>query len=384
LVPDNDLAGASEDHGRGRNLKVLIDGFFLDRPYGFGRYLRELVEALDRHAPEVDLVLAVRPEVAALAARLAPRIGVVLGPRVNPLIWEQHAIPRLARAAGASIIHSPTNTRPFFRLGARGVVTVHDLIFDRQHFFDGTLSDIAYRAYCRLCLRIIARSDDRVASVSRATAEDLLSNYGRSSKVIYNSASGFARASGSAVAPGDYFLHRGGVLPHRNTLRVARAFAASGLAASGVELRVFGLGEDSGFTRHIDVPGVRVLPRQSDAELAALYRGAIAVLALSLEEGFGLPIIEAFALGSPVIVSDRAPMNEIAGSAALLVDPTDEDAIRTSMERLYLDRQLRAKLKAAGERRAAVFDHATIARQWSALYRSAAVSVAGASPVVET
>ena len=384
MADGNARAVVAGDRDRAQKLKVMIDGFFLDRPYGFGRYLRELIEALDRHAPEIDLAIAIRPEAAEVATHLAPRAAIIRGPRLNYISWEQHAIPRLARAARAGIIHSPANTRPLFRRGALGVVTVHDTMFNRQNLFAGSVSDIAYRAYCKLCLRIVARSNDRVASVSQMTAKDLLADYQLGSEVIYNTASGFAQSSGSAVAAGEYFLHRGGTSPHRNTLAVVQAFAVSKLASRGVELRVFGVGDNSAFARSVEASGIRFLPRISDAELAAQYRGAIAVLALSLEEVLGLPIIEAFALGSPVIASDRAPMNEIAGTAALLVDPTDQDAIRIAIERLHFDRELREKLRAAGEQRASAFDHPTIARQLSALYRSAAEAVPAHPPVAQT
>jgi len=362
--------------GRNFGHRVLIDGFFLDRPYGFGRYLRELIEALDRHAPAIDFAVAVKPEAAALAATLAPRAEIVEGPNWNLLLWEQLALPRLARKVGADLIHSPANTRPLFRFGARGVVTLHDLIFDRQQALEGSISEIVYRLYCKLCLRVLVHSGDGIVSVSRTTADDLLTQHKRASTVIYNSASGFARSVASGAAAGRYFLHRGGTAPHRNTSLVASAFIDSGLAAQGVELRVFGLSDDSAFARSLDAPGIRLLPKLSDAELAAEYRGAIAVLALSLEEGFGLPIIEAFALGSAVITSDRAPMNEIAGGAGLLVDPTDRAAIRSALQQLHHDDDLRRQLVDAGKRRAVDFDHPTIAAQWSALYQTAGSQVA--------
>jgi glycosyltransferase involved in cell wall biosynthesis len=365
--------------GRASGHKVLVDGFFLDRPYGFGRYLRELIEALDRHAPAIDFAVAVKPGAAALAAALAPRADIVEGPDWNLLVWEQLAVPRLARKTGAGLIHSPANSRPLLRFGARGVVTLHDLIFDRQRMLDGSVFEIIYRLYCKLCLRVLVRSGDGIVSVSRTTADDLVAQHERASTVIYNSASGFARSVGSGAAQGEYFLHRGGTAPHRNTSLVAKAFIESGLAAQGVELRVFGLGGDSTLARSVKAPGIRLLPRLSEAELAAEYRGAIAVLALSLEEGFGLPIIEAFALGAAVIASDRAPMNEIAGGAALLIDPTDKAAVCSALQHVHDDHDLRRQLIDAGKRRAVDFDHPTIAAQWASIYETASSRMATAA-----
>lgn len=360
------------------NQRVLIDGFFLDRPYGFGRYLRELIEAVDGHAPDVDLVVAVQPDAARIARRLAPNATIVEGPRCNLIRWEQLVVPRLARAAGAAVIHSPANTRPLFRRGAQGVVTLHDLIFDRQPLLEGRPTDIVFRLYAKFCLRLLPRSSDTIVSVSRSTADELSKSFARPSAVIPNSASGFARANGTGKALGRYFLHRGGEAPHRNTACVINAFIESGLGTSGVELRVFGVAEASPLACTNAAPGVVFLPRLSDAELAAQYRGAIAVLALSLEEGFGLPIVEAFAFDTAVIASDRPPMNEIAGGAALLVDPTDRAAISRAILQVAGDAALRERLVAAGRARAVAFDHPMIASRLAAIYAEACGSPASA------
>lgn len=358
--------------------RVLIDGFFIDRSYGFGRYLRELVEAVDSEASTVDLVVAVQPQAAVLARRLAPGAEIVEGPPGNLLVWEQLVIPRLARAARVDLVHSPANTRPLLRLGARGLVTVHDLVFDRQRLLDGSLTDIVFRLYSKLCLRLLTRSSDTIVSVSRATADELAARFGCSSVVIPNSASGFARCTGGAGTAGRYLLHRGGIAPHRNTARVVEAFAASGLAATGVELRIFGLAADSPLARSLAGPGVVCLPQLSDAALAAHYRGALAVLALSLEEGFGLPIVEAFACGTAVVTADRAPMCDIAGDAALLVDPTDPVAMRRAIEQVVGDDELRQRLVALGRDRATAFDHPEIAARLATVYARTRAAAAAA------
>ena len=101
----------------------------------------------------------------------------------------------------------------------------------------------------------------------------------------------------------------------------------------------------------------------SDLELQRLYRGATALVFPSLEEGFGLPILEAMHAGTPVMTSDVSAMPEVAGDAALLVDPMDTDAIHDGMVRLMADAQLREDLRRRGHERVLGFDAGTQAQR---------------------
>jgi glycosyltransferase involved in cell wall biosynthesis len=104
-----------------------------------------------------------------------------------------------------------------------------------------------------------------------------------------------------------------------------------------------------------------------DAVLHGLYAAADGLAYPSLYEGFGLPVLEAMAHGTPVLTSDRSSLPEVAGEAALLVDPTDQAAISAGLLRLVGDRALRARLAAAGPRRAGRFTWpATAAATWAA------------------
>jgi glycosyltransferase involved in cell wall biosynthesis len=140
---------------------------------------------------------------------------------------------------------------------------------------------------------------------------------------------------------GDYVLAVGTLEPRKN---LEAAVAAAALA--GVELRVAGA---AGWG---DVPAEGWVGEPSDGELAALMRGARCLLYPSLYEGFGLPVLEAMACGTPVVTSRGGATEEIAGGAAVLVDPRDPESIAAGIDEA--DRR-RRELVAAGAARAAMF-----------------------------
>ncbi|MBZ0102413.1 MAG: glycosyltransferase, partial [Thermoanaerobaculia bacterium] len=116
---------------------------------------------------------------------------------------------------------------------------------------------------------------------------------------------------------------------------------------------------------------VRRLGHLHDADLPALYRGAALLVQPSLWEGFGLPVAEAMALGVPVIAADRGALPEVAGDAALLVDPEDVAAIAAAIASLLDDPAVRADLAQRGRRRAAGLHWEGAARRTLAVYEAA-------------
>jgi glycosyltransferase involved in cell wall biosynthesis len=117
--------------------------------------------------------------------------------------------------------------------------------------------------------------------------------------------------------------------------------------------------------------GVRWIGVVEDADLPALYRAAAFLVYPSLAEGFGLPVAEAMACGTPVIASNIPAIAEVAGEAALLVDPRDTDAIARAMRRLHSDPELRALLSARGIERAKAFSWDAAATRTLEVYREA-------------
>lgn len=161
-----------------------------------------------------------------------------------------------------------------------------------------------------------------------------------------------------------------GTGPHKNIDRVAKAL--SGLP---VRLTVVGRLPEDRQARLRSYVALEARHDLSDAELAQAYAESDILMFPSLSEGFGLPIIEAQSVGRPVITSDRAPMSDVAGEAALKVDPEDETALRAAVEQLMADALLRERLRTAGFENAKRFAPERAAQAYAALYRRVAEGV---------
>jgi glycosyltransferase involved in cell wall biosynthesis len=204
------------------------------------------------------------------------------------------------------------------------------------------------------------KAADAVVAVSEFTRDELvelLEVPEERIRVVPNGRDPVFRPEGPRVE-GDYILAVGTLEPRKN---LGAAVAAAQLA--GVELRVAGASGWGG----VEVPGWVGEP--SDDELAALYRGARCLVFPSLYEGFGLPVVEAMACGTPVVTSDSGAMAEVAGGAAVLVDPRSPEAIA---EGIATAASRRNELVEAGFARAATYTWSAAADQVEQLWRELA------------
>jgi glycosyltransferase involved in cell wall biosynthesis len=221
---------------------------------------------------------------------------------------------RLSALGGFDVLHCPTYYAPL-RPRVPTVVTVHDLaVLRNPEWFPAWT-----RAYAPRVVPTMIRAATRVIAVSEFTAretEELLGVPRERIRVVPNGVEPvFAREGPSAE--GDYVLAVGTLEPRKN---LQRTIAAA--KRIGVELRVVG---EQGWGR-VD-PGVAWQGRVGDEELARLYRGARCLVYPSHYEGFGIPVAESLACGTPVVTSRGSAMEEVAGDAAVLVDPLDVDSI---------------------------------------------------------
>jgi glycosyltransferase involved in cell wall biosynthesis len=290
----------------------------------------------------------------------------------NRIIWEQIMIPRLARLLASDLIHFPCNTTAFYTYGIRSVTTIHDLIFLNDRSPIWRPKAFVAENYIRFSFRYFAKRSGSIISVSKMT-QALLMGKGIKSHAIYNTADGFISShviSKKSATSRRYILHRGGSAAHRNTQRVIEAFRAARHVLPDVALKILGVpAEVAAKWRAPEEEDIQFLPRLSDDDLASLYSGSACVIVASLEEGFGLPIIEAFGFEVPVITSNIDPMKEIAGDAALLVNPLSIADISRAMVSVLLDEEVAQSLIAKGRIRLEHFASERIAQQLLAVYR---------------
>jgi glycosyltransferase involved in cell wall biosynthesis len=363
-------------------MRIAIDARLWAEPRsGIGRYTRSLTESLLRLAPEERWILYVdRPPGPTPAG-----VEVRCLPWPQRLVWSLWHAPRDLRRRPVDVFHGVTG----FELPGRGpwalVTTVHDLVPWRLPHLVPPRHRWAVRGLLGGALRRAAR----VIAVSETTRAELLARYrlppGRVVVVPEAAAPHFVPPSPPAVAATrarygldrPYVLFVGFLEPKKNLgvlLEAVVRLQRAGLWGE-TELVVVGApgwGPDPAQRAHalgLD-DAVRFVGPAPDADLPALYGGALAFAFPSLWEGFGLPALEAMAAGAPVVASNRGALPEVTAGAALLVEP-EPAPFTEALGRLLAEPALRERLRAAGLARAAAFSWERTARETLAVYRAA-------------
>ncbi|MDX2272069.1 MAG: glycosyltransferase family 1 protein [Cyanobacteriota bacterium] len=276
---------------------------------------------------------------------------------VRRLAWIQFGLPRCYRQQAASLLFSPLPEAPLHS-GCRSVVMAHDVIPLRFPVAGSPLLP-----YFRHYVPQVLRQAQHIICNSQATADDLIQFYGLPARQITPIPLAYDpthfRWLNLPTQP--YFLYVGRLDPHKNLARLITAFAHLPRELS-VELWLAG-SSDSRYRPPLEAqveelgihPRVKWLDYVPLAELPILLNQALALVFPSLWEGFGLPIVEAMACGTPVITSNRASLAEIGADAALLVDPENIDALQAAMQQVATDPQLFQQLRQKGLERSRRF-----------------------------
>ncbi|GAC1427138.1 MAG: glycosyltransferase family 1 protein [Burkholderiaceae bacterium] len=351
--------------------RILIDGYFLGKPSGYGRFIYELCRALGNAESDFEFLVAVQNSTAESFLQPYPNTRYIRATGTNFATWEQVVIPLCALRNKCDIIHFPYNTKALLTPWSKTITTVHDLTFLRKNAERDIKSSLIH-SYMRIMFMSGTRNSNAIVAVSEATKTDLLAR-GVTSQRIYNTVDGFIGAA--TLVPSEtpsrpYFLHRGSyALGHRNTERIIQAFLSAPILTDTFSLKLLGVPEGASYWKTTPDQPVEYLPHISDQELASIYTGSSCVIAASLLEGFCLPIVEAFGFGSPVITSNIDPMMEIAGGAALLVNPQSVEDIADAMLRIACDKALARDLAAKGRSRLPAFASSSMAAELLDLYR---------------
>jgi len=325
------------------SLRVLIDGRWAGDT-GIGKLYREVMERIPA---------SISP------AFIQSNMG--LGNLLTP--W---MLAREIRSSDAEVFYSPSFMPPL-RSRIPFVFTIHDLM----HLFYYTPW---HRLYYQQVIARLAAKAQQIITVSHFSKKQLVELLGideRLVTVVYNGVDEIYRRNTEAFrSEAPYFLYVGNRRKNKNIPAMLTAFAH---AAIPMDFMFFlsGHGDETLCTLIAQLgieKRVRFLGRIPEAELPKLYKGAYATLFVSLMEGFGLPVIESMASGTPVLTSTAGPLPEVAGDAALCVDPHSVEAIQAGIEALVNDSDGYRDFQQKGTQRSAQFTwDRTAADTWNVI-----------------
>jgi glycosyltransferase involved in cell wall biosynthesis len=349
---------------------------------GVGYYAENLLGGMMSTAPEHDYVLLSNRDMRPSWRPISHE--TLQGDRFFPVraAWMQAALPGILRRLRPDICHFPNYLAPL-ACGRPYVVTIHDMtlfITPRYHRLKKLVLD-------RTLVPHVARRAAAIITVSKSARDDIV----RYLKVPRDRVHVVMNAVGPAFVPVTdqarleavrarygldvpYILYVGTIEPRKNIVRLIRAFAQlkkkdipHKLVLVGqpgwkcepiyAEVEKRGLRQDVIFTGYVPFD-----------DLPVLYSGAESMAFPSLYEGFGLPVLEAMACGTPVVTSSSSSLAEVADGAALLVDPYSVAEIAGSLQRIHSDPALAAELSEKGRARAAQFTWETAARDTLCIY----------------
>jgi glycosyltransferase involved in cell wall biosynthesis len=369
-------------------LKIGIDARLFDES-GVGRYIRNLVF----HLAEIDTynhyyLFLLKKNIPQKFPRNIIKVEANYG-------WygvdEQLKLPRLLAKYDLDLMHFPHFNIPLFYRG-KFIVTIHDLL--HQHFSMSratTLDPISYRVkragYARVFHRSVSKAtkiitpsefvkeqltsewnvdEDKIIVTHEAVEESLIAT----NKKITNE--DFKKLAKKYSVNHPYLYYVGNAHPHKNVERLIRVFASIHQKFPHIQLVVSGP-EDYFWTRIKKEglgEGVVATGFVTDRELVTFYKNALAYVMPSLEEGFGIPLLEAMATGTPVVCSKAGSLPEVAGKAALFFDPTSDEDILKKLSKLIKDESLQKELVQKGNVRVKEFSWDTLAKQTLQIYKS--------------
>ena len=337
--------------------------------------------ALKAADPRLDLV-ALGGKREAVPADLA-HIEEPWHPPTN-LGWSALGLPLAAARAGVDVIHAPAYTSPLWS-GAPVVLTIHDVSYERHPEWYPYRRDVMRRMFYRRSARTAAR----VLTDSEFSAGEIAAAYQIPRERITVAPLGVSDHFAPVDRPNEtlparvttpFLLHVGDLHERRNLPLVVHAMFEAQRRPGMPPLSLVLAGVDRGlgdrlrtYARKADSPDAVVcLGPVTDSQLLSLYRGAAALVYPSRYEGFGLPVLEAMACGTPVIASRAASIPEVLGDAGVLLDPDDEPGWAKAIAEVVNDEWQKGRMRKAGLTRAREFTWARTASITLDAYRQVA------------
>lgn len=381
-------------------MRIAIDAHSVGTGLGGNEsYAANLIEALAEIDSVNDYTLYVtRDEAVARFRHRWPNFKVRSTLPHTPLIRIPLTLSAELRSHPVDVLHVQFTSPPFAPCPV--VVSIHDLSFEHLPETFNRRS----RAQLRFTVRRSARRAARVLALSEHTRHDIISTY----KIAPELVTAIPLAAPTHFCPvddetelqrvrqtyginGEYILSVGSIQPRKNLSRLFSAYESLRRVRTKGSLPQLVIVGKRGWLYRETLKaieefddGVIVTGYVPEADLPALYSGALCFVYPSFFEGFGLPPLEAMKCGTPVVTGDRTSLPEVVGDAGVMVNPFDTEAIASAISSLIDDSSLRARLRIKSLNRARIFDWRETARQTLEVYKQAADNVNSHAPVAQS
>lgn len=390
-------------------MQIGIDACCWSNRRGFGRFTRELLNAVVAVPQDNSYVFFADRETAAQGG-FPPGVEVVAadtkvapteaasgtGRRSAADLW---ALTREVKRHDLDLFFFPAVYSYFPILNrTKIIVTIHDMIAD--HHPDSVFPDAKLKLFWKIKQRVALRQSDLILTVSEHSKAQILDYFGLPSSRVAAISEGPSHVFGPL--PRDetrrhilqrcgigeaqrFVLYVGGISPHKNLKTLIEAYKQLIEDPKFADVKLVLVGDYQGDAFHSDYPALKNQVEASqleeqviftgfvpDDELAHLYNAAAVFVLPSLEEGFGLPIVEAMACGTPVIGSDRGSIPEILGEGGLLFDPLRTETLLLALQQVLGDESLAQEMKRKGLARSKLFTWEAVALHTLAIFAQVA------------
>lgn len=338
---------------------LLINlSFLIAQPTGISTYANQLLPQLQ---PLNPTLLTAQKISGYNCYEIPPNLTPDLGSKgqINRLIWTQFNLPKIYHQLSAKLLFSPLPEAPLFT-NCRHIVTVHDLI---PLHFPQKLS--RFTAYYKYYIPQVLKQAQHIICDSHATAQDVhqFCHISANKMTVIPLAYDATKYYPMNLPTSNYFIYTGRHDPHKNLPNLISAFAS---LPNYNDYELWLVGPPNMYTpdliKQVKELGlqsqIKFLGYVSETELPILINQAIALVLPSLWEGFGLPVLEAMACGTPVITSNLSSLPEVAGDAAILINPNNVAEIRDAMHSVVSNLDFRSQLRSASLIRASQFSWA--------------------------
>ncbi|MFT3704732.1 MAG: glycosyltransferase family 1 protein [Agriterribacter sp.] len=376
-------------------MKIGIEGqrLFRKKKHGMDMVALELIRNLQQIDFKNEYFIFVKPDEDASALKETPNFKIVTVDGGAYPMWEQFSLLSAAKKAGCEMLHCTSNTAPV-NCSIPLITTLHDIIYMESSYIkilsgDATSYQRFGNVYRKLVVPKVVEKSKKIITVSHFERKRIADFFGiqdnNKLKAIYNGVSEYFKPVTDAVElkrvkekyhlPENYFFFLGNTDPKKNTKGTLKAFADF-RHQSNADYKLVMLDydktaleevlreiEEPDLINHIVLTGYVI-----NTDLPAIYRQSLAFLYPSLRESFGIPMLEAMACGVPVITSNTSSMPEVAGKAALIVDPYKPEEITNAMLDIFNKENLRLQLVEAGLKQSSRFSWKAMAKDVLNIY----------------